>query len=149
MQELGWIVWLAALVVFGIVEAATVSVVSVWFMGGALAALAAQLLGANVTVQIVVFLVVSAVLLACLRPFVKRFVSADKTATNIQSVLGKRAIITETVDNLRATGALKLEGREWTARSADGSVLEAGTVVTVMKVEGVKLFVEPACAAVE
>ena len=149
MNEYGWLVWLAALIVFGLVEAATVSMVSLWFMGGALAAMVAQLLGAGPWAQIIVFVIVSAVLLACLRPFVKKYVSPRKTATNTDALLGREAIITQTVDNLRATGTLKLDGKEWTARSADGETLEVGTVVKIVKLEGVKLYVEPACAAVK
>ena len=149
MNEYGWILWLAALIVFGIAEAATVSMVSLWFMGGALAAMVAQLLGASPWVQIILFVAVSALLLACLRPFVKKYVSPRKTATNTDAMLGREAIITEAVDNLRATGALKLDGKEWTARSVGGETLEVGTVVKIVKLEGVKLYVEPACAAVQ
>ncbi|MBQ9968791.1 MAG: NfeD family protein [Oscillospiraceae bacterium] len=148
MHGYGWAIWLIALVVFGIAEAATVSMVSLWFMGGALAAMIAQFLGAGPWVQIAVFLVVSAVLLACLRPFVRKFVSPKRTATNIDALIGREAIITEVVDDLRATGALKLDGREWTARSAAGETLPVGTVVKIVKIEGVKLYVEPVCAAV-
>ena len=149
MNEYGWILWLAAVVAFGLLEAVTVSMVSLWFVGGALAAMIAQLLGAGPWMQIIVFVVVSAGLLACLRPFVKKFVSPRRTATNTDAVLGREAIITETVDNLRATGTLKLDGKEWTARSAAGETLEVGTVVKIVKLEGVKLYVEPVCAAVK
>lgn len=149
MNEYGWLIWLTALVVFGLLEAATVSMVSLWFMGGALAAMIVQLLGAGPWAQIIVFVVVSAVLLACLRPFVKKFVSPRRTATNTDAILGREAIITETVDNLRATGTLKLDGKEWTARSAGGETLEVGAVVKIVKLEGVKLYVERACAAVK
>ncbi len=149
MHGYGWAIWLIALVVFGIAEAATVSMVSLWFMGGALAAMIAQFLGAGPWAQIVVFLVVSAVLLACLRPFVRKFVSPKRTATNVDAVLGREAIITEAVDDLRAVGTLKLDGKEWTARSMAGEPLPVGTVVKIVKIEGVKLYVEPVCAAVK
>ena len=149
MNEYGWMIWLIALVAFGLLEAVTVSMVSLWFMGGALAAMIAQLLGAGPWMQIIVFVVVSAALLACLRPFVKKFVAPRRSATNTDAVLGREAIITETVDNLRATGALKLDGKEWTARSAAGETLEVGTVVKIVKLEGVTLYVEPVCAAVK
>ena len=149
MHEYGWLIWLAALVLFGIAEAATVSMVSLWFVGGSLAAMIAQLLGAGPWVQIIVFVAVSAVLLACLRPFVKKFVSPKRTATNTDALLGREAIVTERVDNLRATGTLKLDGKEWTARSTAGEILEPGTVVKIVKLEGVKLYVEHAPAAVK
>lgn len=149
MNEYGWVLWLIAMVVFGIVEAATVSMVSLWFVGGSLAAMIAQLVGAGVWVQIIVFVVVSAALLACLRPFVKKFVDPKQTATNTDAILGREAVITETVDNLRAVGTLKLDGKEWTARSAAGQTLPVGMVVKVVRIEGVKLYVEPVCAAVK
>lgn len=149
MDQIGWLVWVAAIVLFGIVEAATVSMVSLWFVGGALAALIAQLLGAAWGVQIVVFLAVSIILLACLRSFVRRFVTPRQTATNTDAVIGREAVVTEEINNLLATGALKLDGKEWTARSTDGEILAVGTVVTIVKIEGVKLLVEPACAAVK
>jgi len=149
MGEAGWLLWLALLVVFGIAEAATVSMVSLWFMGGSLAAMVAQLLGAGFWWQVVIFLAVSAVLLACLRPFVKKYIKPKQTATNTDAIIGKQAVVTEMVDNLRGTGTLKLEGKEWSARSVSDETIQPGTVVKVVKIEGVKLLVEPAWAAVK
>ncbi len=143
-MELTWFVWVGVMIAFGILEVATVNMVSLWFVGGAAAALIAQLLGGNVWVQIIVFFVVSIVLLACLRPFTRKYVTPNKTATNADMALGQQAYLTETVDNLRGTGSLKLDGKEWSVRSANGEVLPEGTLVTVVKLEGVKLYVEPA-----
>ena len=148
MDQYGWLVWIGLMVLFGIVEASTVNMVSVWFVGGSLVGLIVNLLGGNVWLQIGAFLVVSGGLLACLRPFVKKYVTPKKTATNADMVLGRTAYLTEAVDNLRATGALKLDGKEWTVRSADENVLPEGTLVKIVKLEGVKLYVEPAHAAV-
>ena len=144
MDQYSWVLWIAAIVIFGIVEAATVNMVSLWFMGGALAALVADLLGAGSWVQVAVFLVVSAALLAALRPFVRKFISPRKIATNADMAIGREAYLTETVDNIRGTGALKLDGKEWSVRSASGAVLEKEMLVRVVKMEGVKLYVEPA-----
>lgn len=143
MEQYMWVLWVFGVVFFGIVEAATVNMVSLWFVGGALAALAAQLLGGPVWLQVVVFFVVSGALLFALRPFVRKYVSPNRVPTNADMVIGREAYITETVDNLRGTGALKLDGKEWTVRSASEAVLAEGTLVKVMKIEGVKLFVEP------
>ena len=148
MDQSGWLVWIGLMVLFGIVEASTVNMVSVWFVGGSLVGLIVNLLGGNVWLQIGAFLVVSGGLLACLRPFVKKYVTPKKTATNADMVLGRTAYLTEAVDNLRGTGALKLDGKEWTVRSTDESVLPEGTLVKIVKLEGVKLYVEPAHAAV-
>lgn len=97
-------IWLGLLVLFGILEAATVALVSLWFMAGSLAALIAALCGAGLPVQVGVFLVVSALLLACLRPLVRRYVTPRITATNADSVIGKVAVVTEAVDNIAAPG---------------------------------------------
>ena len=148
MDQYGWLVWIGLMVLFGIVEASTVNMVSVWFVGGSLVGLIVNLLGGNVWLQIGAFLVVSGGLLACLRPFVKKYVTPKKIATNADMVLGRTAYLTEAVDNLRGTGALKLDGKEWTVRSTDESVLPEGTLVKIVKLEGVKLYVEPAYAAV-
>lgn len=144
MAQYGWLLWIAAMVFFGILEAVTVNMVSVWFVGGSLAALIVQLLGGNHWLQLAAFLLVSAVLLAALRPFVKRFVSPKKIATNADMAIGREAYLTETVDNIRGTGALKLDGKEWSVRSAKDEVLEAGTLVKIVHMQGVKLYVEPA-----
>ncbi len=144
MDQYSWVLWIAAIVIFGIAEASTVNMISIWFVGGSLAALIANLLGAGAWVQIIVFLVVSGGLLAALRPFVRKFISPRKTATNADMAIGREAYLTQTVDNIRGTGALKLDGKEWTVRSATGDVLEKDTLVKIVKMEGVKLYVEPA-----
>ena len=147
MEQYGWILWAVLMVVFAIVEAATVNLVSIWFVGGALTALVVQLLGGSIWLQLALFLVTAGVLLAGLRPFVRRYVAPRRTATNADMVLGREAFVLETVDNLHGTGALKLDGKVWTARSATDAVLPEGMLVKVVKLEGVKLYVEPAHAA--
>lgn len=146
-MELMWIVWVAAIVFFGVAEAVTVNMVSLWFVGGAVAALIAQILGGPVWLQLLLFFVVSAGLLLALRPFVKKYVAPKRTPTNADMVLGKEAYITETVDNLRGTGALKMDGKTWSVRSVGGEILPEGMLVKVIKIEGVKLYVEPASVA--
>ena len=141
-------VWIGLMVVFGVLEASTVNMVSIWFVGGSLAALIVCLLGGGLWLQIVVCLIVAVIMLAALRPFVRKFITPKKTATNVDMIFGRTAYITQTVDNLRGTGSLKLDGKEWTVRSMDGSILPEGSLVKIIKLEGVKLFVEPAFEAV-
>ena len=143
MGNYNWLFWVAAMVLFGVMEATTVNLVSIWFIGGALGALVVQLLGGGFWFQMVVFLLVSFGFLACLRPFVRKFVTPRQTATNADAVIGRQTYLTETVDNLRETGALKLEGKEWTVRSEHGEILPAGSLVRVVRLQGVKLYVEP------
>lgn len=130
--------WLALIVVFAVIEGATTALTTVWFIGGALAALAAALLHAELWLQITLFFAVSVVLLAALRPLVKKYLRPRTVRTNAAGNIGREAI-----DNLHETGAVRLSGVEWTARSADGSPVAVGTVVRIDAIEGVKLIVTP------
>lgn len=138
-----WI-WLGLTVLFAVAEAATAALVSLWFIGGSLAALVAALCGAPLWLQIILFFAVSGLLLLLLRPLVRRTVDTRKTVTNAESNVGKVVLVTERIDNLRETGAVKISGVEWSARSADGSVIEAGTAVRVTKLKSAKVLVERA-----
>lgn len=134
--------WLALFVVFLIVEAGTVALVSIWFALGALAALVSCILGAEMWLQITVFLVVSLVLLAVLWKRVRNKLTTTKT--NVDSVIGAEGYVTEAIDNLSYTGRVKLGGITWAARSTSGAGIPVGTLVKVERVEGVKVFVSPA-----
>ena len=135
--------WVAALVVFLIVEAVTAGLVSIWFVFGSLVALICAALGAAVWLQIFWFVIVSVATLVLTRPLVKRYVDSRSVTTNADRSIGRAAVVTERIDNLAATGAVKLDGVVWTARSTDDAVaIEAGERVTVRAIEGVKLIVE-------
>ena len=135
--------WVVALVVFLIVEAVTAGLVSIWFVFDSLVALICAALGAAVWLQIFWFVIVSVATLVLTRPLVKRYVDSRSVATNADRSIGRAAVVTERIDNLAATGAVKLDGVVWTARSTDDAVaIEAGERVTVRAIEGVKLIVE-------
>ena len=134
------VVWIAAIVVFGVAEAATAGLVSIWFVGGAVAALAAAALGAALWAQFALFCAVSAVLLVATRPLARRM-REKVVPTNLDRVLHRAARVTETVDNERSTGAVYIDGKTWTARSEDGAVIDRDAMVEVVRMEGVKLFV--------
>lgn len=142
-------VWLALVVIFSIAEGATAGLVSLWFVGGAVIAFFAALLGASVLVQFVIFILVSAVLLACLRPLARKRLSVKPEATNADRIIGRAAIVTERIDNLRETGAIKISGVEWTARSQDENPIPADTHVRILRIDGVKVYVEPLPLPVE
>lgn len=137
------IFWLAALVVFGVVEAATVGLVSIWFAMGALAALIASALGVPDLVQVVVFLVGSFATLLVVRPLAQKYVNNRHIPTNADRVIGQEAVVTEAIDNLKGQGQVKVAGTPWTARSGDDAAIPAGTTVRVLRIEGVKLYVTP------
>ena len=138
------ILWLVLLVAFLAAEAATVSMVSLWFAVSALVALLVALLGGPGWLQGTLFLVISAVLLALLRPIVRRYISPRITATNVDSVIGSTGLVTAAIDNVSAAGQVKLGAMEWTARSTSGQSIPVGTLVKVDRIEGVKAFVSPA-----
>ena len=138
------IIWLILTAVFLLAEAATVTVVSLWFAAGALAAMAMALAGGSLWLQALVFLVVSAMALTALRPLVRKYLTPKLTATNIDSVIGAECMVTMSIDNIAAAGQVKLNGMEWTARSSSGEPIKAGTKVRVDRIEGVKVFVSPA-----
>ena len=136
------IVWLVLLVIFVVAEAVTVSMVSTWFAGGALAAMLVSLLGAKLWLQVVVFFAVSIVLLAMLRPIVKKHLKPKIVATNADSLIGKTCLVTEAIDNLAGCGRVKLGDITWSARSENGEAIPAGTQVKILSIQGVKVFVE-------
>ena len=137
------IVWLVLLVGFLAVEAATVSMVSLWFAVSALVALVVALLGGPAWLQSTLFLVISAALLALLRPLIKRYFSPGLTATNVDSIIGTTGRVTADIDNVSAVGQVKLGAMEWTARSTSGKPIPAGTLIRADRIEGVKVFVTP------
>ena len=141
MDLMSW-VWLVAAVLFGIVEALTAGLVSIWFVAGSAAALIGAFLGAGIGAQVALFLAVSAAALAATRPLVRRFSKDGTVATNADRALGETAKVTEAIDNAASTGAVYVDGKTWTARSADGAVIPEGAMVEIMRMEGVKLFVE-------
>lgn len=141
MEKYMAIIWLAAFVLFALAEAASVSLVSLWFMGGALVAFATCLLGGPIWLQILLFFLVSIALLCCLRPLVRKKLNPRLMKTNADSAIGKEAVVTEAIDNLNAKGQVKLDGMYWTARSESGEDIPEGAVVIVRKIEGVKAIV--------
>lgn len=141
-QTTVYIFWAAAILVFGIAEAVTVQMVSIWFLVGAIAALIAALCGASPVIQIIVFIAVSVLALVITRPLVKKYISPKKENTNADRVIGQIGIVTEDIDNINAIGQVKVDGKIWTARSADNSNLSAGSEVVIDRIDGVKLIVK-------
>lgn len=133
--------WLIVMVLFLVVEAVTVGLVCIWFAAGALAALLCAIFGGGVWLQVVLFLVVSAVTLYFTRPLVKKYVNAKVEPTNADIVIGKECRVTETIDNIEGTGAVYVDGKTWTARSENDETIQKGTLVTALRIDGVKLIV--------
>ncbi len=142
-MNIGWaIFWLAMIVAAVAVEAATNQLVSIWFVLGGIAALVANLFGAQLWLQWVLFVAVSASALVCTRPLVKRLTGFRRQDTNAGRVVGQIAVVTQQIDNTAAVGQAKVLGNVWTARSARGTVIPEGSRVIVRAIEGVKIIVE-------
>ena len=142
------IIWLALIVVFLVMEAATVQLISTWFAAGALAAMIVSLIGGAVWLQIVVFLTVSIVLLVLLWPIARKHLKPKLVATNADALVGRICMVTEAIAPMES-GRVKVCDVTWSARSVSDTQIPAGTLVKVMKIQGAKVFVEQVKKEVE
>lgn len=136
-----YIIWAVLIVAFAIFEGVTPQLVSIWFMFGSIAGLIAALCNVEIIWQILIFIAVSVVALIITRPLVKKYLNTRVEKTNLDRCVGLDAIVIENIDNLNACGQVKVDGKVWTARSSDQSVIEKDTIVKVEKIDGVKLIV--------
>ena len=133
-------IWLGLVAVLLLAEAMTVGLTTIWFAGGALVAAIASFFQVNLVIQVLLFLVIS---LIFTRPWAIRFMNSNREKTNVDSLIGESAVILEKVDNLKETGKAQVRGMEWTVRTEkDEETVEKGEVVTIVKVQGVKLIVK-------
>ena len=134
-------VWLGVVAFSAFLEASTMALVSIWFAAGALAATFAAYAGATLTAQLMLFVGVAIVCCLAVRPLARRFIAPRIVPTNADRLLGWEARVTEDIDNSVPSGAVYVDGKTWTARSAGGEVIPAGELVEVERMEGVKLIV--------
>lgn len=136
------IVWLVILIVAIGIEVGTLGLTSIWFAGGALIAVIAAAFSLPVWLQILLFLVVSLLLMVFTRPVAVKYFNKDRVRTNVESMIGRQAIVISEIDNLQGIGQVTVGGQEWSARSEDDKQhMNVGTVVEVVAVSGVKLIV--------
>ena len=137
------IFWLAMIIFFIVLELLTIGLTSIWFAAGSIGGLIVAALGGNVFIQAAVFLIVSVVLICLTKPWAKKYINSRAQKTNVDSLIGKKTILTEDIDNLRQTGKAVVMGQEWTVRTDnDGVKIPKGTLVEVINVSGVKLIVK-------
>lgn len=137
-----WVFWLILLVVFLIFEAITVSLVSIWFAVGALVALVLDLMGVSFIAQIIVMLLVSLVFLVV---FVWRRRGREREGhlpTNADRHIGKTAWVTQTIDPIRGTGQILVDGLVWSAKTVDNKAIEANRQVVIVSLQGVHALVK-------
>ena len=133
-------IWLAVLVVCVGIEIATMGLTTIWFAGGALVSAILAALNAPLWLQIVAFFVVSLILLYLTRPVAVKYFNKDRVKTNVESLIGRQAIVISEIDNLQGIGQVTVGGQEWSVK--DDVQLPVGSVVVVRSVSGVKLIVE-------
>lgn len=137
------IVWLIMIAVLLVIEAVTVGLTTIWFAGGALFAALASYLGAGLIAQLLVFLVVSVLLLIFTRPLAIKYLNKGVSNTNVNSLIGKRAVVIEEINNLAQTGHVRINDVEWIARTvSDDDTIREKTIVEIVEVQGVKLIVK-------
>jgi Membrane protein implicated in regulation of membrane protease activity len=140
MQEV--IFWLVLLIICIGIEVATMGLTTIWFAGGALVAIFAAVVGAPIWLQAIIFIVVSLVLLFFTRPIAVKYFNKDRVKTNVESMVGRQAIVISEIDNLQGIGQVTVGGQEWSARSAeDQAKIAVGAVTVVVAISGVKLIV--------
>lgn len=137
------ILWIIVLIITLVIEAATMGLTTIWFSGGALAAMIVERLNGGIYLQVILFLIISLILLFFTRPIAMKHFNKERAKTNLDTLIGKQAIVTIPIHNLQETGQVMLEGKEWTARTRDSSVkYEKDKLVKIVSIKGVKLIVE-------
>lgn len=143
------ICWAAAMVLFIIIEAATPQLVSIWFAAGALGATVCSLFTKNVTMQFLIFFVITAICLMITRPMANRVTEVKKCPTNADMVIGKIGTVTETIDPIAGSGRVIVMGGTWSAYTQNMQSIPVGQTVKIQKINGVKLLVTPVEQAAE
>ena len=140
MDAICWFLIFVGLLIF---EIFTLGLTTIWFAGGALVSFILSVVGVdNIWIQLVVFIVTSIILLIFTRPVVSKYINKRTVKTNVDEVIGKQGRVIEGINNIDAKGVVVLDGMEWMARSEDDSLIEEDEIVTVVRVEGVKLIVK-------
>lgn len=137
------VVWLVLIVLLLAIEMFTMGLTTIWFACGSLVAFISTFLGADMWVQLIIFIVISLIMLIFTRPVAVKYINSKRVKTNCDELIGHSVKLTKKVDNIAQTGSAVLEGKNWTVRSSDDSVTyNEGEIVKVVRIEGVKLIVE-------
>lgn len=137
------IFWLVLFVILLVIEIFTMGLTTIWFAGGSLLAFVLAYIGFGLPVQIIVFLLASIILLVLTRPIAVKFFNKERQKTNAESLIGQKAVVLERIDTLHGTGRAEVNGMEWSAKTDEpGEIIEAGTIVIIEGIQGVKLIVK-------
>ncbi len=143
-------IWLVVLILCVVIEAASMGLTTIWFALGALVALIVSMFTDVVPFQILAFLVVSLVSLIFVRDLAMAKLNRTRSSTNVDSMIGEKAVVTTEINNILNTGSVNFKGMEWTARnvSVDG-VIQTGQIVRIRAIEGVKVIVDEVESQIE
>ncbi|MBR2913327.1 MAG: NfeD family protein [Oscillospiraceae bacterium] len=136
------IIWGIIFIGMVILELCTMQLISVWFAAGSLAAFIAAALNVPPLGQAIIFTAASVLLLIATKPILKKFKVGNKIPTNLDAEIGRSAVVTQEINEVKNTGRVKIGGVNWRARTRDGSVIAAGTTVKVMEISGTTAYVE-------
>lgn len=136
------IFWIVSAIIFVILEAVTAQLVSIWFAGGSVVALILSLLNTSVKIQIAAFVISSAVFLLVALPTIRKHLKMDSVPMNADSLIGMNGVVTMDINNKEETGQIKVRGQYWSARNIENDVIPAGSVVKIIRIEGVHLDVQ-------
>ena len=140
-MEFMWILWLSIAIFFLVIESITVELISIWFTGGSLLAMIASLLDLSMGWQIAIFCIASIILIIFTRPIVARYLKRNESKTNVDTLIGDVATVTkEILPDER--GEVKIKGQYWLAVSANNDIIELGSKVSILAIEGAKLIVK-------
>ena len=139
-----WIIfWLLVAIIFVAMELSTVTLTSIWFAAGGLAALVVAMCGGGPVFQVITFIIVSLIALVITRPLTKKYINSNKVSTNADRAIGEEVRVLERISNLDQSGMVMVHGQEWTARTEDDKeIIEQGELVRIIRISGVKLIVE-------
>jgi membrane protein implicated in regulation of membrane protease activity len=140
MEE--YMIWIGVIILALIIETITMGLTTVWFAFAALITLIISLLGIDIWAQVGVFVTSSALMLIFLYPIAKENLKLGHEKTNYESIIGRQGKVIELIDNVNATGLVKVEGQIWSAKSITGTNIKEGSLILVKEVKGVKLIVE-------
>ena len=135
-------IWLCGVILFAIIEASTLGINFIWFSVGSLAAMIAAMCSAELWLQLVVFILVSAFALYFTRPLVKKYIQGKQHPTNADRIIGCEGVVTETINNLENCGQIRIYGQIWSAKSTSDEIIAKGEKVQILSISGVKAIVK-------
>ena len=139
---MGYWIWLLIELVFALLEIITLGLTTIWFSVGSVAASIVSAMGGNWVIQTITFVIVTTIVIIFIRPIAVKYLNNKAEKTNLDAIIGKKGKVVIEINNINAQGKILLNGNEWTARSLMGEVIPKDSLVTVEKIEGVKVLVK-------